>query len=411
MMTSQDGAALSACSKQLLHHIHSLFTGLSVQEAHVKDVLTGHWPQLALLMVQPVAFFEDLRTVLRKVLQLKESQFQLMATLEISEASQRKAALVICAKLQTDQHKSLGVAFPQLQDLHWRHMSSLSSLTITVHSHGEALMAQMAQLEWPCLKNLSLDSSWLGHACFTKLAKWSAPRLETLNLACNHMDQAAMTALVQGSWPLLTKLVLDNDRPLHAAALAVISTAAPWECLRKLSLRGNQLDNSHIRSVALLHDQLEHLDLSNTALDAAALAPMASQPWPHLQSLSMKSNNLTASAIAILASAQMPELHNMNMADNHLCSVAADFLVKSAWYELGCLSLHDNQLDDKAILYLVHGQWPELWSMTLYGNDISVQGVELLLAGSWPQLSRLILDDNLVCPSTFKCLNLNPQKK
>ena len=191
-LPSQGWAALSQCSKQLQHLIHSSVTSLSVQESDVKAVLKMDWPQLALLKVQPLVCF----AFRQKMPVLKDSKLQLIAYLESTEGLQRRAAFITSAKPQVDQHTNVALAFNQLRGLGWQ---EIFSLTIIVLSQAESILAQMAQCEWPRLRRLSVPNSRLGHAALTQLATCSWPKLQELDLNFSHLDEAGMPALVQGS--------------------------------------------------------------------------------------------------------------------------------------------------------------------------------------------------------------------
>ena len=197
-------------------------------------------------------------------------------------------------------------------------------------SQAESILAQIAQSAWPHFCCLHIHNSQLGHEATIQLAKCSLPTLKVLDLSFNQLDEAAMTALVQGSWPQLATVTLAADRLLNADALATISTAA-FRSLSQLSLAGMNMDNACTPNITLLHNQLEHLSLADTAIDAAALSEMASAPWPHLQRLTLKGNSLTASAMVTLVSAQMPKLSDLNLADNALDSFAIKSLVEGTW--------------------------------------------------------------------------------
>ena len=181
--------------------------------------------------------------------------------------------------------------------------------------------------------------------------------------------------------------------------------------LKQLSLAGIKLDHAHTHSLVLLHNQLECLNLADTAVDAAALLEVASAPWPHLQGLVLEGNKLKASAIGSLALVQMPSLYDLHLADHQVDFVAAKYLAEGAWSRLGYLGLHGNLLDDLAMVCLADGCWPRLCVMTLYGNDFGVRGIQLLMEAQWPLLSMLTLDNNLCCKATCKLLKLVGRKK
>ena len=391
---------LSACGKQLQHVIHSAVTSFHLKDAsNVEAVLTGDWPQLALVEV-----LHHLWPVSAQHFHLPQaSKFQLIASVKSRVGDVTGAVLVVSTKPQVDHPQSIETAFSRLSsdwEICW-------DFEVTIHSQAEAVVAQLAQRNWQDLRCLGMPKNKLGHAAMTQLAKYSWEMAVVLDLSNNQLDEAAMTALSKGGWPCLRNLILDANQSLSATALAVIPTAATWVNLEELSLAGINLDKRHICSILPLHNQLHSLNLAYTGVDAAALSQIASSTWPCLQWLSLNGNRLTANAMASLALAgQMPELYELKLSDNHLDAGALQYVVKGSWCKLRYLHLDNNQFNDAAMAYLAIGHWPDLCCLTLYGNDISVQGVQLLTAGQWPWLQGLILDSNAICIDMVSLLNL-----
>lgn len=80
MLAGEDWAAMSSCSRQLRHLIHSSVTTTAVKTVgNVQAVLTGYWPQLALIKLQPKASSGSSEHLCLPV----KSNFQLLATLEL----------------------------------------------------------------------------------------------------------------------------------------------------------------------------------------------------------------------------------------------------------------------------------------------------------------------------------------
>ena len=402
LLSSQDWGALSDCSRQLRHVIYSSVTAITVYSvSDAEAVLRGSWPQLALIKLQPM-----LCIALSQGLCLpQDSNFQLIASLETvqhEQYEQSSIAFVVCSNCHAD-HNSVVAAFRHLQT---PEMRQAHDLRVTIHSHEVDVIAQIALSDWPSVTSLMLMDNKLGHKSMLHLAKGLWPNLDELDLSSNQLDTAAMTALVQGNWPLLTSLVLKANSSLGPAAVALIPTAAHWASLSKLNLALIQLDSSCTLSIALLHNQLQHLNLSSTGIDAAALLQLTAVPWPQLWRLSLEGNRLNAEAIASLVLAELPELLILDLADNKLSAAAARHIGKSNWCKLLSLSLHNNRFDNSAMAFLAKGNWPNLGVMSLYGNEICVLGFELLMAGQWPQLRRLTLGSYNITAATWTLFDL-----
>ena len=210
LLSSQDWAALSSCGRQLWHLIHSLVTVITVHKVRTAEaLLTGNWPQLALITVQPTAQL-DLRLP-------QDSNFQLIASISSSKHGQCSTAFVVSPNTQLDQGKSIAAAFTHLQ------ISYSNKLMIFVHSCDEEVMAQIAQLPWPCLTNLSLQTGRLNCVSKHQLAAGFWPELETLDLSGNSIAaDPAVAAFIGGKWPLLTSMDLSSNSSLGPAAVALV---------------------------------------------------------------------------------------------------------------------------------------------------------------------------------------------
>ena len=191
-----------------------------------------------------------------------------MHTKQNSSRSQR--SIVVSPRSGVEKHKSIAAAFRHMQASEWQQTFGLMA---TVHQQGVELVAQMAQCDWPYVTGLGLAHSQLGHAAMIQLAKGTWPRLQRLVLTGNQLDEAAIGALIKGKWPLLTSLVLDANSSLSSAAIALLPRAANWASLSELSLAQMHLDSSCLRSVALLHKQLQNLSLAFKYISTAALSP------------------------------------------------------------------------------------------------------------------------------------------
>ena len=401
-ISSQDWAALSSCSRQLRHLIHSSVTILTVTAAReVKDVMTGYWPQLSLIMVQPRIYYVCLPL---------DSNFVLVACLEADHrnTSEKSNAFVVSHNAQSDQRKSIAAAFRHLQSSNWQNAHRLA-VTLEPHGMDEEVVAHTAQSNWPSLTHLSLSHIRQASVCMSQLAKGSWPRLEILDLRANQLDVAAMKALIQGDWPMLTKLTLTSNPLPGSAALAHIHKAVSWANLSQLDLTLVKLDIECIQNLSLLHNQLQFLNLTHTAIGAAAMERLASKAWPQLWGLKLTGNALTADAIASLATADMPSMLHLDLKDTMLDAAAARQLAKGEWNKLGQLDLQDNRLEDVAMAFLAKGHWPNLYKLMLCGNNITVLGVDLLMAGQWPGLCSLLLDTNAVSVGTWTLLGLDTQ--
>ena len=183
MLSSQDRAVVSTCSKHLQCLIHRSVTAIVVNDfSDVEAVLRGSWPQLALIMGTS-AFRQELHLP-------KDSKFQLIATLKpmwryIVDSNM---AYIVGPSAPGDQCKSIAAAFRHLQ--RW----PAPYLTATVHSHSEGVIAHIVQYVEPHVKYLDLSHSRLGSASIIQLTNGSLPKLESLKLSSTQLDAAAVTA-------------------------------------------------------------------------------------------------------------------------------------------------------------------------------------------------------------------------
>lgn len=396
LLSSQDQAALSNCSKQLQDLMHSFVTVISVDQlSDAEAAVSGSWPQLALITMKSARI---------DTLWLPQnSNFQLLASLWFMQDFNTSAAYIVSANTESAPRRSIAAAFRHLQKPHWRETCILFA---TVYSQDMEIVARMAQANWPCITALGLTHSRLGHASMLQLAKGSLPQLETLDLSGNQLDATAMTALTQGKWPSLTDLVLSSNPSLRPAAIALIPKAS-WVPLRKLSLANINLNRLCARSIALLHNQLQDLDLAFTNMGAAAALKLTAVSWLQLRILDLMGNNLTADAIASLVSADIPDLIDLNLSHNNLTVAAARVLSDSTWHKLCELRLNDNALDHTAMAFVSKGSWPDLHSLSLQGNEDCELGLELLMVGQWPQLSSLTLDSKYVTAASRGLFNIS----
>ena len=312
MLPSQDWAALSSCSKQLRHLVHSSVTAITLPDVmDAAAVLKSSWSQLALIKTQSTTSRDATRDVFRHLKLPQDTNLQLIVSFMSTTNHQLTMTFVVSQRDQASQHKSIAAAFRHSPE--W-HLSG--SLTITIHSCDEEVMTQIAQSAWPDITYLQMRVSKLQCKSVRQLSRASWPKLELLNLSNSQLDDDAMSALIRGNWPLMRRLVLDSNPSLGPAAIALIPTAVNWASLSQLSLAKVKLDTSCSHSIATLHRSLQALNLAFTDMDAAALSQLTALPWPQLQSLEVKGNRLTADGVASLVLAEMPNLRHLNLADN-----------------------------------------------------------------------------------------------
>lgn len=379
MLTSQDRAALSGCSKRLQHLIHSSITAVTVHQADdFKAVLMGWWPQLALVKLQPATNF----AIDQQLSLANSSSFQLIASFEFSKtqswitSQSDRTALVVNPHAQLNQRKSVAVAFGHLQE---REYQQALALKVYVLSQAGEIIAQMGRSNWPCIEDLHLSHMSPNPAPVNQLANASQPSSDLSN---SQLDEVAAASLTQGNWPLLTRLVVESSLSLY-------------------------LDGPYLHKLTLLHNQLEHLALAYSDIDAAALSQIATSPWPQLQSLVLVGNRLQADAIASLALAQIPNLQHLDLGGNKLNAAAAKLLSKGSWLNLYHLALDYDDLNDAAMAFLADRHWPTLYTLSLNGNNTCAKGLGLLVAGRWPQLGQLTLSGKAVSEATWNLLNLS----
>ena len=177
LLSSQDCKALSACGKELRHLIHSSVTAITTTEvSDAERVLTGSWPQLALIKIQSTA-----RLTMCQHGHLTEgSNFPQIASIYSTKNYRSITALLVRPNPEVDQQKSIAAAFRHLHASEWRETDILR-IVINVYACGEEVVAQIAQLAWPCVTNLCIHSSMLGYTHVKRLTEAAWPRLKILD--------------------------------------------------------------------------------------------------------------------------------------------------------------------------------------------------------------------------------------
>lgn len=171
---------------------------------------------------------------------------------------------------------------------------------------------------------------------------------------------------------LKTQQMACDDKAFRGCSFSLRCSSQVGLLLSQLGQAGAKLDKSCFHSVALLHGQLQLLNLDNTNIDATALSQLTSVPWPCLQYLWLGGNKLTADAIAILVLAEMPNMVGLNLVNNQLDAAAAWHLAGGNWPKLQRLILQENEFEDYAMACLADGHWPNLQLLMLHDKDISL---------------------------------------
>lgn len=409
VLSSPDLGALSGCNKQLRRFIHSSVKAVTVKnETDLAALLSGTWPQLALIQVTSMSP-DRVSAVSKMIGTPKLSNLRLMASVVSAQAQHHAIAFIVRATKQSHQiYQHIAAAFSYLRSPHWQLSTSLDVTISTKHS--AAVVQHMVQLDWPHVDTLVLTDNSSDYTAMECLAQGSWPKLVTLDLSKDELGEAAMGALVQGRWSSLKELKLDTSPNLIAAAIAQIPKAAHWTSLSELNLPHVRLDSTCMKEINLMHQYLRSLDLSSCSIGTAAMSQLCSVSWPRLQCLTLSDNGLTADAMSSLAAIDLPDLTKLSLRHNQLDTAAAACLASGAWPKLEYLNLNENDLEDTAMAMLAKGEWPTLRCLMLCRNGVSALGVRRLMASQWPQLSRLFLDNTAVCASTWELLDLAPSK-
>lgn len=149
---------------------------------------------------------------------------------------------------------------------------------------------------------------------------------------------------------------LSSNSSLGPAVVALVCKAVFRASLRELSLARVELDSSCTHRLALLHSQLQDLNLNYTSINVSAFSQLTALPWPQLHRLPLMGNKLTADAIASLVSAELPNLECLILANNQLHADATRHLATSNWLKLKYLRLEDNHLH---LMTLQWHCWPK----------------------------------------------------
>ena len=338
----------------------------------MKQCLEKSWRQLALIKFE-CSMFRPQRLDLRLDLYKECSTMQLVANLVSYQTNTcTEVAQLVKPKEQLAEHyqqQRISAAFSHLQGPEWR---CTSSLTITIYTNqGADIIAQLVQLDLPCLRFLHLSDSSLGSAAMQYLAKGAWRQLRRLDVSHNLIDQAAMAALIQGDWPELEELNLASNPLLDATAIALIPKAASWSTLFALNLQGVNLAVAGFHALTQIPG-VKHMLLDSTGLRLADVSQPSLVSWPYVSRLVLTNNKLGSSDVIALIAASMPNLHTLDLDSNSLDAVAAARLTEGKWPHLAWLCLKDNDLTDDAVAALAKCQWPTFECLHLVGNNIRV---------------------------------------
>ncbi len=243
----------------------------------------------------------------------------------------------------------------------------LRRLSITSSYATSEDIVEVAQAKWPLLDSLKLALDMSGEQLKLLLASMDRPNLHSLNLSHNKWDIVSTSSLAHSNWTMLSHLALCGAS-LDAAAIAEV-------------IGGN-------------FPLLSVLKLDYNALGSQAMAHLSQGSWPHLKCLSLRGNDLDANAINHLIKGNWPLLSVLRLDVNALDSQAMAHLTQGSWPYLKYLSLRENALEAIAINRLMRGNWPLLEHVDLFCNHIGDEGIRAVVQGNWTNLQILDVGRN-----------------
>lgn len=259
ILPPESWSALSGCSRQLRHHIHSMTSTILITDAaDLPSVYKGHWPQLDLIVLCEQRLTPDLQNLQHP---------RLLAALGLNnivfDGKPGSVLLLVKQVSSQAQHSSF-------QRLHQTEFADIQAL-IPKHSRlNTDSILQLSKPDWCKLTHLHVSGNRLQASAVACLAKGSWPELRHLDVSNCDLDTAAMAELVKGKWPKLDELRLSANPLLGPVAMSLLFTA-DWPEVSILELRCTTLSAETIRALLQNVWRLGVVDLRWSGMDAAAV--------------------------------------------------------------------------------------------------------------------------------------------
>ena len=407
ILPPESWSAVSGCSRQLRHHIHSMTSTIIVTgAADLPSIYQGHWPQLGSI----VLCNRQLRPHLHSLQDPRLLAAIGLNSIKFNCKPGSVLLLVNQSSMQPHQPVSSQAQHSAFQRLHQSEFANIQALILKHSRLNTDGIVQLSKPDWSALQHLDVSDNRLRGSAVACLAKGSWPELRHLDVSKCDLDTAAIAELVKGKWPKLDELRLSANPLLDAAAMSLLSTA-DWPQVRTLELRCTTLSADTIRALLRIRWRFGVVDLRWSALDAAAVWELSRATVMHvdLQNigiLDLSGNDLGADALAALAAASLGQLTGLYLSENKLDAVAASHLSSADLPWLEFLDLSDNELDSLAMRHLAQGQWEVLCSLSVFTNAVNTSGVRFLMEGQWSELEDLTLDASLANAVTWNLLDL-----
>ena len=183
-----------------------------------------------------------------------------------------------------------------------------------------------------------------------------------------HVGCRVLQSLMHSSQPQLESIPLMDSPQLSDSCCSVTN----------VSISGSFLNVSALLQMGTTWPRLQHLDLSNTQLDANAVWALTQVKWTDLDTLYLDVNNLGTSGVQHLVSCSWPSLVWLSLNNTCIDAPALQCLAQGQWPELTDLSLQRNCVDATGISYLMKGCWPRLYCLSLSVQDLDDKAYSLL---------------------------------